>query len=386
MFPAFIILLTAAAPAGAASLSRGPYVEDVSVNSAQVRWRTDISTVAWLNYGPPPECGQFLAISPEGMEHEVSLYGLVPGGQLCYKVYVPESDGAVAASTGSFRTLRPPDQRMLSFAALGDSGTGEGAQDEIAARLEKYNPDFVIHTGDLTDNGLDSTADDKFFRPFASVMRKAPFFISPGNHEYAPPKVAAKAARNFFSANYARYHRMPQSPGSPHYYSFSSANALFVCLDTNYPVVKYAPSAARGSPQYLWLEQTLAKSAAMWKFVFLHVPLYSSGGHGSGKALTAALAPLFEKYGVDIVFQGHDHDYERTQPLKAGAVSQEYGVIYITLGGGGSPLYIKCSENPWSDKFASEYHFGVGEINGSGFKFTVYNRENKVIDSVAISK
>src|SRR4029077_744059 len=80
----------------------------------------------------------------------------------------------------------------------------------------------------------------------------------------------------------------------------------------------------------------LAASAALWKFVVFHHTIYSSGAHGSALALQANLVPLFDRYAVDIVFMGHDHDYERTLPLRANqVVAPGAGTVYITTGGGG---------------------------------------------------
>ena len=375
--------------AHSAQLVRGPYTENPGLDSAVVRWRVDVPTVAWLSYGVAPVCNQFNTISPEAHEHAVSLFGLNQSSEYCYKIFLPVEgqNGVVAVATGTFRTLRPPEENAFEFLAFGDSGGGTGAQADIGAQLEKYSPDFVLHTGDLTEDGQDAAADEKFFRPFSGILRKAPFFIALGNHEYAPPKTPAKITAAFLKTNFLPFHQMTPGQGSPHYYAFTTANALFVALDDNRAdQIAQAPDFAPGSPQYTWLEATLAKSAADWKFVFLHVPIYSSGGHGTNQTLVKTLAPLLEQYGVDIVFQGHDHNYERTQPIKNGAVSPEDGVMYITLGGGGSPLYIQCSQNGWSEKFLSAYSFGDGVMTGDSFTFTAYDKENKPLDSVTITK
>jgi hypothetical protein len=92
----------------------------------------------------------------------------------------------------------------------------------------------------------------------------------------------------------------------------------------------------------------LAGTSQPWRFVFFHIPPYSSGGHGSNLDVRQALGPLFEQYGVAIVFNGHDHDYER---------SVANGVTYIVAGGGGAPLYQKEHDNPASVHLASVHHF-----------------------------
>lgn len=387
--PAAILLLSLCGAAHAAALTRGPYSEITGQDSASIRWRVDAATVAWLTYGAAPDCAQVQTLSPSAKEHDARLYGLAPGAEFCYNIYLPApgGEGVVLAASGTVRTLRPLEQNSFEFLAFGDSGSGLGEQYDIGRRLERFNPDFVLHTGDITDFGTDETADKQFFAPFAGILRKAPFFIASGNHEYAPPKTPPDKVRGFLAKNYLPFHHMPAGPGSPHYYSFATANALFICLDTNIAGgVKYAPGVEPGSAQYQWLEETLARNPAAWKFVFLHVPLYSSGAHGSSKMLINSLAPLFEKHQVDVVFQGHDHGYERTQPLKKGLVSPEDGVIYITLAGGGSPLYIQTTQNDWSEKYAPAYNFADARLDGDNFTLNVFDREGKPLDSLAISK
>jgi hypothetical protein len=104
----------------------------------------------------------------------------------------------------------------------------------------------------------------------------------------------------------------------------------------------YAP----GSPQYLWLQNDLASTHQPWKVVFFHVPPYSSGPHGSNSLVARALEPLFTQYGVDLVFNGHDHDYER---------SVIHNITYIVTGGGGAPLGGQSTSNPASVFFSTTF-------------------------------
>ena len=94
----------------------------------------------------------------------------------------------------------------------------------------------------------------------------------------------------------------------------------FFALDTDY----------LDKPQLDWLEKELSSSSSDWKIVFFHHPLYSSGKtHGSALESRAILEPLFVKYGVSVVFSGHDHIYERIKPQKG-------GIVYWVSGAGGS--------------------------------------------------
>src|SRR5207249_923409 len=122
--------------------------------------------------------------------------------------------------------------------------------------------------------------------------------------------------------------------GVPNYYSFDAGNAHFAVIDSN-------QSTSPGSPQYTFLDNDLAASTALWKFVAFHHSIYSSGTvHGSNLPVRANLVPLLDKHAVDLVFMGHEHNYERTKPLRANqVVAPGTGTVYVTSGGGGHDLY-----------------------------------------------
>ncbi len=329
-----------------------------------------------------------MTISPAEQEHSEAIYGLLPDTTHCYKIYAQNSDETKVykAAEGMFKTLKPRDQTKFGFIAVGDSDSGSEEQIQLARQMAKFDPELVIHTGDLVETGLDADADLTYFQPFKPLLRKAPFFIALGNHEYST-KCRKPGYENFPQKNYMPFHSMPSSPKSPNYYLFDTANARFICLDTNSAEnCPSAPSLAKGSNQLNWLKQALSDTKAQWKFVYMHHPVYASGGHGSTPGFDLILAPLFEKYKVDIVFQGHDHNYERTFPIKNGITSPSEGVTYVTVGGGGSPLYIQRSHPEWSEKFISAYSFAYVEIDGKYLSMTAYNRQMQAIDTLQIRK
>jgi predicted phosphodiesterase len=375
-------------PAGAAALLRGPYVENVDKNSAVVRFRTETATVAWLSYGAYPDCERFMTLSPETTEHKITLFGLFSDTTHCYRIYLPDevSTGVYKTAENSFRTFREGDKPYLNFLAFGDSGSGSEEQLEISARMEAFDPDFVLHTGDVVESGLDSGADSEYFTPYRNIISGHPFFIALGNHDYGK-QYRKEYEKKFLKKNYIPFHTMPYTGLPPYFYFFENGNARFFVLDANFFYgIKWAQPLGPASKQYKWLEHFLARTDKAWKFVALHEPLYSTGAHGDVPDVREALAPLLEKYKVDLVFQGHDHNYERTLPIKDGLVNQDEGIVYVTLGGGGSPLYFQRNAAEWSEKFQPVYHFAYVEIKDSRLLMTVYDKESKVIDTLEIQK
>lgn len=387
LLPAAALLFLAGA-AGAARVERGPYLENMATDMATVRFRADVSTPAWLSYGVVPDCERFLTSFAQTKEQKVTLFGLTPDTTYCYRVYLPadQSTGVYKAAESSFTTFRGEDKPQFSFLAFGDSGSGSQEQRELAVQMEKFRPDFVLHTGDMVESGLDSDADAQYFKPYAGLLARVPFFLTLGNHDYGKD-LRAPEGRGFIKANYAPFHSVPLTGLPPHYYFFDQGNARFFVLDTNaFDGAKFAPTLEPGSKQYKWLERFLAKTEKEWKFVVVHEPVYSTGAHGAAEAEVKALEPLFLKYKVDIVFQGHDHDYERTMPVKEGLPDEAEGIVYITLAGGGSTLYIQRRNEEWSEKFLPTYHFAFAEVKDKVFSLSVYNKDGEMIDSLEIQK
>jgi predicted phosphodiesterase len=372
----------------AAELARGPYIENVAEDMATVRFRTDVSTVAWLSYGAYPDCERFMTLSPEVREHRVTLFGLLNDTTHCYRIYLPDSlsTGAYKAAESSFKTFRAADKPYFNFLAFGDSGSGSEEQLELAGQMEKFEPDFIVHTGDLLTEGLEADADEQYFIPYKNMISKYPVYAALGNHDYGR-QYNKPEGRRFLRENYIPFHTAPYTGLPPYYYFFDDGNARFFVLDANYLAgARWAQPLGENSKQYKWLEHFLSRTGKAWKFVVIHEPLYSTGAHGVNEEQQALLAPLFEKYKVDMVFQGHDHDYERTRPIKDGQINDAEGVIYVTLGGGGSPLYFQRDTAEWSEKFLPVYHFAFIEVNDLNLKMTVYDKGGQSIDTLEIQK
>ena len=131
------------------------------------------------------------------------------------------------------------------------------------------------------------------------------------------------------------------------FYTFKPKPGVRIfALDSNY----------MDKSQVDWLEKELAASGSDWKIAFFHHPLYSSGGtHGSDVKLREQLEPLFLKYGVDVVFSGHEHFYERIKPQK--------GIYYFVSGGAGKLREGDVGKSDLTAKaFDTGYHFMLVEV------------------------
>ncbi|HZY44640.1 MAG TPA: metallophosphoesterase, partial [Anaerolineae bacterium] len=175
------VMATHAPPAKAAGpvLIRGPYLQSVTATSAIVVWRTDGAGDTQVDYG----VGSYtysISDTTIGTEHVASLASLVTGTEVMYRILT----NGTQLYAGSFRTAVDVDT-TFSFAVLGDSGVGSTAQYSIANVMTSLDPMFVLHTGDVIyPSGQYEGYDPFFFAPYQTLLRRAPMFLSLGNHDY----------------------------------------------------------------------------------------------------------------------------------------------------------------------------------------------------------
>jgi hypothetical protein len=245
----------------------------------------------------------------------------------------------------------------LKIGVLGDFGTASKRQYDLAAQMVKTHQTFAYELVLLVgDNlyGSDRPQDfkKKFEIPYKPLLDAGvKFYASLGNHD----------------SREQRYYKLFNMEGKL-YYSFKAPrqNVRFFAFESTYPEPE----------QIAWLEKELKDSKEDWKVVFFHHPLYSSGErHGSDTRLRDALEPLFVKYGVSIVFTGHDHFYERIKPQKE--------ILYFVTGSGGQLRTgnIDRSTGLTAAGLDTDNAFLVGEFVADQFRFQAISRTGKVVDS-----
>jgi hypothetical protein len=242
----------------------------------------------------------------------------------------------------------------VRFAIIGDSGTGGKEQQQLADVMFQYHRafsfEFVLMLGDNLYGG-ESARD--YAKKFENIYQKLlgagiKFYATLGNHDNSNQ----------------RFYKQFNMDGKE-YYSFKKDNARFFSLNSNY----------LDQRQIKWLEGELQGSGSEWKICFFHHPPYSSGKqHGSDKQLRQVLEPLFLKYGVNVIFAGHEHFYERIKP--------QNGIYYFISGAGGKlrPGDVRAS-GLTEKSFDQDLHFMLVEITGDEMHFQVISRAGKTIDS-----
>jgi predicted MPP superfamily phosphohydrolase len=264
--------------------------------------------------------------------------------------------GATGWALGpEFALPNQPDS--IKFAVIGDMGTGNRPQYEVAEQMKILHPkfpfDMVLMVGDNVYGAQDFVT--KFERPYAPLLSAGiQFYAALGNHDDPTRDLGYKA----FNMSGERH------------YTYARQNVRFFMLDTN----------ALDRKQLAWVENVLQRSADPWKIAIFHHPLYSDGGrHGSDVQLRLVLEPLLVRYGVNVVFSGHDHLYERTTPQK--------GITYFVAGSSGKLARGDVIRSPMTAAaFDQDQAFVAVEVTGDRLFFQAISRTGAIVDSGVIRR
>ena len=338
--------------------------------------------------------------------HTATLNGMKLNTRCRYRV---QMDGQTLLE--GYFTTRKPRGVKTRFVAFGDNSYGDISDRAIAYQVYKARPDFVMNTGDnVYEGGLDNEYARYFFPVYnaeqagqrlgSPLLRSVPFYSVLVNHDVAakdfdggpiadfdksvdslayytnfhfplngpipaqPTPTSGKSAAltSFLTAAGTRYPNMAN-------YSYDYGDAHFLCLDSN---VYIDPT---NSALQSWIANDLKSTDAAWKFVVYHHPAFNAGDDHYAQQHMRVLSPLFEQHGVDVVLHGHEHNYQRTRPLRFApkdvtvasqihvkkrlvpgvfsidrkfdgkTVTKPDGVLYIVTGAGGKELYDPHSNN-----------------------------------------
>ena len=254
----------------------------------------------------------------------------------------------------------PLQDKSVRFAVIGDSGTGDHQQYEVAQEMEAYRKavgfDFVIMLGDNIYGGHQPRDfAQKFEIPYKPLLDAGvKFYASLGNHD---------------DPDIERLYK-PFNMGGQRYHTFKKGDAQFFALDSDY----------MDTQQLAWLEQNLRSSNARWKICYFHHPLYSDGKmHGADLDLRNQLSPLLKHYGVNAVYSGHEHAYERIKP--------EDGIYYFILGSSGKLVRNDFHQSQQMVKsFDRDRTFMLVEIAGDNLYFQTIARSGETVDSGEITR
>ncbi len=340
-----------------------------------VLWRTDAGTMpTQIEYGPEADSapyGQqksgasFLADTTDttdGRIHEVRLCGLTPGTVYRYRV---GGEGAWSPDYTFTTAPVPGTVQKFTFGIAGDSRDNQSTWGELVAQMEQHDPAFYLFSGDMVDLGVNMEEWDAWFAAFEGVAEHKPVMPVHGNHEFL--------ARQYF-AFFAL-------PGNEQWYSFDYAQLHVIGLNDT------VADATDIDLQATWMQQDLEATDQPLRVVFHHIPAYTScTTHPPDARLREKWSPVEEAGGVAIDFTGHNHNYERSYPMKGGVeTTPEQGTTYIVSAGAGADLYDNDLSEPYTATAHVAWHYVIVEVDGGTITTTAYDLAGNVLDTFTVT-
>lgn len=325
--------------------------------------------------------------------HEAHVCGLTASTTYYYKVGGPGHWSAVySTSTAPAKGAT----EAFSFGVAGDSRDAADVWADVLAKVNSHHVDFLLHSGDFVELGVIQSQWDSWFESAApdgttsqSILAVTPLMPTNGNHDG-------------LAVNYFGQFALPQDMSAgeqgqgEEWYSFDYGNAHFAALNDT-------PDAHITGAQHDWLRQDLMAAQAAgqkWLFVFHHQPAYTcSTAHGPDTTVRTTLQPVFDEFHVDMVFNGHNHDYERSNPIRGMTGSEgnvvawsdhthaPAGTLYIVAAGAGADLYgVNCGGVATNAVAMSVVNYATVSISDSHLHYTAFDASGTMIDELQYDK
>ncbi|MDE3000586.1 MAG: metallophosphoesterase family protein [Gemmatimonadota bacterium] len=358
-------------------------------NSQAVTWRTDASVVETLveialaSASPrfmvnvrkvPAQTQAVVTESGAAHYHSATIDDLIPGTLYAYRV----GSGDLWSEWFHFRTaLDKP--APFTFIYLGD------AQNNIlslwsrtirAAYATEPEASFVLHAGDLVNRANRDGEWGEWFRAGAYIHATVNAVPTPGNHEYAKDKEGRRRLSRLWRPHFTLPQNGPEGLKETVYH-FDYQGARIISLNSN----------EERDDQVPWLESVLRENPNRWTFITFHHPVYSTGKGRDNKALREQWKPLFDRYRVDLVLQGHDHSYGRGSNLPSGTTARDErdGTVYVVSVSG--PKQYKLSQERWWRRAAENTQlYQTITVDGDTLRYEARTATSELYDAFDLIK
>lgn len=378
--------------APAADPIRGPYLQRMTPTSVTVVWTTAATATGSVHFSTDLSYSQVVSVTARIVDvaatppydhytvHSAGIGGLATATLYHYQIFSGDQN-LLPTQDLTFRTAPDPAASVpFTFQVIGDSGTGSTAQQNVRDRMMEHPADLILHAGDIAySSGTYDQFEQYVFAIYAPLFDHIPFFPVAGNHDY----------RTDHAAPYLDLFDLPDNAwragDQERYFSFDWGDVHFVAVDTEDPLIQVSGSATDDMAD--WLAADLAATDRFWKIVYLHKPPYSGGAHGGNSTVRNVIVPILEQQGVDLVFAGHEHNYERTYPILNDQVSTvaDGGVVHIVAGGSGASLRA-VTPGWWTAYAESVYEFVRADVDGCQIRLRAIGVTGNVVDDYTLDR
>lgn len=328
--------------------------------------------------------------------YAVNFSGLEPATSYLYRV----GDGKTWSEWNAFRTAatKPEPFRFIYVGDAQNNIKSMWSRTIRAAYAKAPDARFIAHAGDLVAEGYDANLWGEWSDALGFISATVPSLPAPGNHDlhHAPGSSDAKSTLSVSPIWHMLFDLPDNGPDAPELkgqsYFMDYQGTRFVVLDVNVFANEAFDSQAKQrvwDAQVIWLNKVLSNNPNHWTIVVQHQPLYAMAKGRDYQEMRAVLAPLYEKYGVDLVLQGHDHHYSRTHKIAQGRVVDPSapGVIY-TISVSGPKMYEVQEPNRklMANVIEQTQCFQVIEVAPEALKYAAYSADGVIADGFELRK
>jgi len=366
---------------------------DDPATTQSVTWRTDVSVKeAFAEIAPADPSPDFrsqatalkaateLLVTDNNAAHfhSVTFTGLQPETMYAYRV----GGGGEWSEWFHFETAAATE-KPYAFLYFGD------AQNDLKSMWSRCirqaystmpNVDFLLHAGDLINRANRDAEWGEWFYAGGWIYGMKPNIATPGNHEYSRDLVGNRTLSEFWRPSFTLPLNGPEGLEETVFYT-DYQGTRFISLNT--PAI-YADKSTI-APQMAWLDSILSDNPNRWTIVTQHHPVYSTAKGRDNKEVRSAFQPLFEKHGVDLILQGHDHSYGRGHNLEFGASRKKEGPVYVVSVSG--PKMYNLNFEPWMERAASNTQlYQIIKVDGDVLLYEAYTTTGQLYDAFELRK
>ncbi|MEX0716193.1 MAG: metallophosphoesterase family protein [Planctomycetaceae bacterium] len=373
------------------SILTGPYLGWLTPDSAVIGWEV----VAEKKLTERPYASLSGNYVLDRMQfRSAKLNDLKPDTVYRYRLRSPGDGFRLKSPEFEFRTLPPPDSKVVRFALIGDTQRHAAApwtdiNQRLYADIIEWDPPLVLHVGDIVYDSWGASINGRkgWFRVM-NLMRplRARAFLAPGlgNHDIHPD-------RAIWPPSYFRdipvKTNAAGSSRPPFYYSFDVGHVHFVALCTevgagrDFDRTRRLYDSFTYDEQLAWLDENLKSTRAVWKVVHFHQPLHTTGGYPAPQVIREDFGRLFDKHGVQLVLSGHDHSYQRTWRIdNATRERADDGSVQV-VSGGASNLFPSRGPQTWNVLHTKVHHYCRVTIDGDEARIETIRDSGEALES-----